>query len=346
MKVNLGIIGCGAVTQRYHLPAAQLVPNVNISVVVDKDPSRAKCMSQKYNIPNYTDDYREIFDLVEGVIIALPHKLHAFVSIEFLSHGIPVLCEKPMATSTSEAKAMLNAAAKYQTPLAIGLFRRFYRASRMVKALLSMQLLGKIHRFDFEEGTIYRWPVKSGFIFDKRFSGGGVLIDTGSHTLDLLLWWLGDDILELEYRDDNLGGIEANCELDLVINYEGNEVIGRVELSRTRQLRNSYRIFGEKGWLEFFPYNPEDIELHISAGTEDRFIRFHTAPQNEPKGFLDYFADQLRDFARVIAEGKSPYVNGKEGYKGLRLIENCYKNRKDLSLPWITSNLNFDAASE
>lgn len=338
-KVNLGIVGCGAITQQYHLPASKLVPNIDISVVVDKNIRLAEDTSRNYEVPHFFTDYHKIFDLVDGVLIALPNNLHASVSIDFLRRGIPVLCEKPIATSSHEAEEMLRTSKRFNAPLAIGLVRRFYRSSKLVNEVLSNNILGDLHYFDFEEGTIFDWPTKSGFFFDSKASGGGVLMDTGVHALDLLLWWLCNDILDFKYCDDNLGGIEANCELDLIINYRNNKIKGKVELSRTRELRNSLRLFGAKGWLEFFPFDCENIRLHLSK-KEKNYAKYNEVHASTRRGNLYYFAKQLMDFGLVVAGEKKPYVGGRLPYEGIKLIEACYNKRENIPMPWITNSLN------
>lgn len=344
-KVRLGIVGCGAVTQQYHLPASRFVPSVEIAALTDKNEELAKRLSREFKIPYFCSDYHEAFDLVDGVLIALPHYLHASATIDFLRRGIPVLCEKPMATSSDEAKEMLGTSQKYNTPLAAGFMRRFYKSSRQVRRIVSAKILGKIRYIDFEEGSVYRWQTASGFYFDKKAAGGGVLMDTGAHTLDLLLWWFSTNISHIEYKDDNLGGIEANCALRLVMNRENSSFPGRIELSRERNLRNSYKIFGTKGWLEYFPGDWEHIKLHLTENNDGSFERSKSKESHRyTTNVLTYFAAQLHDFGRVVAGEKDPYVDGNLAYWAIRLMETCYRNRKDLEMPWITNGLDFQQA--
>jgi predicted dehydrogenase len=338
-RIRLGIVGCGAVTRIYHLPASKLVPSIEIAVLVDKNLELAKTLSKKYKIPYFQCDYHETFDLVDGIIVALPNSLHASVSDDFLKNKIPVLCEKPMATSSSEAKGMLVASRKYDTPLAVGFMRRFYRSSRRVKKIISSRILGELDHFDFEEGNIYQWNTTSGFSIRKDTAGGGVLIDTGSHTLDLLLWWLDGSVMNFDYKDDSYGGVEANCILELAMANEGKQISGRIELSRERKLRNSCKIFGSKGWLEFFPHDTENVQLHLIEGMKSNVMKTESLIQNAND--LTYFGMQLLDFGCVCAGYKKPYVDGSLAYRGIKIIEDCYKNKKILEMPWITTGFDF-----
>ena len=78
-------------------------------------------------------------------------------------------------------------------------------------------------------------------------------MDTGAHTLDLVTWWLGE-VASLDYRDDAEGGVEADCVLQCNM---ASGATGRIELSRTRELRDTIRINGTKGFVEVHLYKNE-----------------------------------------------------------------------------------------
>jgi predicted dehydrogenase len=126
--------------------------------------------------------------------------------------------------------------------------RRHLYTAKLAKSFIERGLLGKIQSFSIAEGGIYNWPVASDFFFKRRTSGGGVLIDTGAHTLDLMLWWLGE-VKAFEYFDDQIDadGVEADC-LMRIVTTSGAD--GTLELSRTRNLRNTAVISGELADME------------------------------------------------------------------------------------------------
>src|SRR4029079_2627700 len=112
----------------------------------------------------------------------------------------------------------------------------------LVRNLLRDGLLGEIRGFDLRQGVIPRWPFATDFLLKKEMAGGGVLADFGVHVLDLLLWWLGD-LNPTDYRADALGGVEWDCEMTLTT---GAGITGKVEISRTRNLRNTCVFEGER----------------------------------------------------------------------------------------------------
>ncbi len=337
---RIAIIGCGAVTEYRHLPALAAI-NIKPELLVDINLRRAQTLADAFNTPHISDDYRSRVGDFDAAIVASPHHLHAPVCIDLLRRGIHVLVEKPMALTTGECDAMIAAAEESGAILAVGLMRRFRQDFQWVKAALDAGVLGQIESFDFQEGGMYGWPVASGFFFRKETAGGGVLIDAGAHTLDLLLWWLGD-VTTVDYCDDNYGGVEADCKLQVTLASGGR---GVVELSRTQQLRNTAILRGGRGEIEvgFF----ED-KLHLTARPKEILefkngnVRGNRLP---PPVFKDLFVSQIKDWLRAIKTKQEPLVSGVEARRSVALIETCYQQRQPLELPWVDSNASQPVAS-
>ena len=331
-RIPLAIIGCGAVAEKYHLPAIVECERVVPILLVDKNLERASMLAERFSVPDLAEDYHEVVDRAEAAIVALPHYLHAPVSVDLLSQGIHVLVEKPMALTGDECDEMIRAANEADAVLAVGHMRRFYPASQLVKQWLQDELLGNVLSFDFREGGVYGWPVASDFFFRKETAGGGVLADRGAHTLDMLLWWLGD-YDSFEYYDDAMGGVEANCELHLQMR---SGATGTVELSRTRGLRNSYILHGERGTLEVG--TGFDPTLRMTTARGDVFFEgkaMWTESPQESALFTNVMRHQLEDFTHAIRDHREPFVSGREGSRAVKLIEACYTTRQPLNLPWM-----------
>jgi predicted dehydrogenase len=247
-QIKLGIIGCGAIAER-HLQVLQK-KDVQLVVAVDANEDTAKHIKEKYRFESFTKDYRQIYNQVNAVINCLPNFLHAPVSIDFLKQGINVLCEKPMALNENEAKMMISVADETEAVLSVANVRRFYWSSKEIKKILLEKSMGEVLRIDAEEGFIFSWKSKSGFFFDKKKAGGGVLLDMGSHLLDLILWFLEDYPVTISYKDDNFGGVEADAELEMCFE---RDLKVTVKISRLRNLRNINRIKFTNGEIFFRP---------------------------------------------------------------------------------------------
>lgn len=331
-KLRLAIIGCGAVTERGYLPAMAKLDMVQVAALVDRNRHRAEELASRYNVPHVAEDYTQLWDDTQAAIVALPHSLHAPVSADLLARGIHVLVEKPMALTVAECNKMIEATRQSGATLAIGIVRRFLPSYQFVKTVIDGGFLGRVNSFDIREGFIYNWPVASDFFFRKETAGGGVLIDTGAYTMDTVQWWFGN-CKSLEYLDDNMGGVEANCEIRLQME---SGVEGYVELSRTRNLRNTVIIRGERGTMEVSLHSsniliqPDGLSCRVIGSVlEDK------AAEQKGESLVDLLKAQLEDWVWAITDKREPRVVGEEGRKSVSLIESCYKSRKPLELPWL-----------
>jgi predicted dehydrogenase len=329
-KLRLAVLGCGAIAKGIHLPVTVLSDRVELTMLVDKCLPRARELAEKYSAPTVADDYREVMGKVDAAIVALPNYMHAPVTMDLLQHGIHVLVEKPMALSAVDCDKMIQAASDAGVVLAVGLNCRFFASSLFVKQVLKDGWLGDIVSFDARKGFVFGWPVASDFMFRKEAAGGGVLIDIGVHVLDLLLWWLGD-YDSVEYYDDAMGGVEADCELHLRLRCG---VSGIVELSRTRNLRNSCIIRGTHGALE--TGTGVNSPLCLETKNQDIALTGEVARGGVvDKTMQDVFRHQLDDFVDAIFNHRAPCIPGQEGKRAVELIENCYHHRRLLKQPWV-----------
>lgn len=317
-KLRFAIVGCGAITEANHLPVLRGLPGAETTLLVDVNPERAQSLASRFGVANVTDDYKQVSKYADAAIIAVPHHLHAPIAVSLLNDGVHVLVEKPLAMTVAECDSILRAAERHHCTLAVGLMRRFYPSALFVKQLLLEGVLGAIRGFDVREGGIYGWPVASDFFFRKE-SGGGVLLDTGAHALDLILWWLGG-WREIEYFDNARGGVESDCEVHLELECGAKGVI---ELSRTRNLSNRYLIQGEKGTIL---YTLKEVTYFLGNRSGSR--RFSWPSQETNKL-------QLEDFISAIKNSSSPVVSGVEGKLSVSLIEACQARRKPLDEPWL-----------
>jgi predicted dehydrogenase len=326
-KLTCAVIGGGAVAERVHLPALARCSGIDATVVVDTSAERARQVADQFGVPQIATDYHDVIGRVDAAIIGLPHHLHAPVAVDLLNAGIPVLVEKPMALTPEECDSMIEASAKSGAVLAVGLLRRCSPSLRWVKHALDAGMLGRVNSFDLSEGAVYRWPVASPSMF--RAEGGGVLADAGAHVLDLAIWWFGDH-RAFVYRDDAMGGVEADCLLELEM---ANGVRGRVELSRTRDMRNSCIITGERGAIEVGTKTDSIVTVRW-ADEVALAARGAAGDRPSPTNLVDLFEPQLRQFVSAVRGGEPPLVSGVEARRSIELLSACYRARQPWIHPW------------
>jgi len=339
--VPVVVAGCGAITKFFYASALGWLETQGIvRVAALCDPNEATRATIHSRFPGALSLARfEDAPLAPGtvVVVATPPKLHAAQTILALQRGCGVLCEKPMAATLADAEAMAAEAARTGRPLAIGLYRRFFRATQAIKNLCASQTLGPIVSFEVEEGGPFRWEAASDSFFRREITPGGVLYDTGVHTLDLLLWWFGEPTT-FDYRDDAAGGLEANSHLQL--NYAGFS--GTVRISRDWATKNIFRINFAKGSVSWFVGKAGQLSLRVEGNdtilnseilpAADDGLALHNGrgAEDSPQAFIH----QLINIATAVRDGTPLHIPANEGIRSLRLIEACYKNRQPLEQPW------------
>lgn len=345
--IQVGLIGCGAVSQLYYAPALQALEQEGLlRVKALFDPSEASLTQLRSHFPqaSQVDDTAALTcDTCDLAIVASPPQYHAAQTVQLLKAGVSVLCEKPMASTVAEAKAMLEVADQAQGLLAIGLFRRFFPATQTIYSILSLGLLGELESFECYEGSAFNWPVQSPSYFKRSQAGGGVLLDIGVHLLDLLIWWFGEPI-EIHYEDDAMGGIEVNCALKC--QFAG--VSGTVRLSRDCNLPNRYTIRGSKGWLSWQVNEANNIQMGLvdapwalETTMYQKELRTGLPVLNRPGfNFEQSFTSQICNIVRAMRGEEALVVSGAEGIRSLRWIEHCYRHRQLMAMPWLSPSEN------
>lgn len=330
IPVRLALVGCGAVVEQFYAPAILKQSDVVVSALVDSNPQRASRLLAQFPGAEILESIAEKGSLFDAAVVAVPHNLHAEICCALLNCDKHVLVEKPMAHNLSDCDQMIQANQKSRGTLSIGQMRRFAPSIQLGKKVLDAGILGTIKQFRIFEGDTYDWPVQTPFVFDKKAAGGGVLIDNGAHTLDILLWYFGS-FTEIYYKDDSFGGVEADCIVDLKT---PTNISGHLELSRTRKMSADLEIIGEKGDLNV-NYKTGGFKLRLK---NDVCLEYQIIPvkaTSEVPSIWHYMIEeQFRRWIQGIQDQLEPFVSGEEGRKVVELIQRCYENRRALEMPW------------
>jgi predicted dehydrogenase len=326
-RLRFGVVGCGAVTERYHLPSLSASPEVELVGFADTSPARAAALAARAGVGRTVADHRELIGAIDAALVAVPNAWHEPVADDLLRAGIHVLVEKPMARTTAECDRMLAAAAGSGAVLAVGHDFRHFPVARFARDFFAAGLLGTIERVDLRQSAGGRWPYASTAVLSPS-AGGGVLLDFGVHLFDLLLWWLGG-IEAVSYRDDAEGGVESESEAELRLE-SGAPV--HVELSRSRTLRDTVVIEGERGTIEIGVFEPAMVRLTPRGGSA--LAGTAPDPRFERAPLRTVFDRQLADFVGAVRGGTAPPVGGGEARRAVALVEGCYARRMPLRWPW------------
>ena len=194
-KLKVGIIGCGGIANGKHMPSLSKVKQCEMVAFCDIIVDRAEAAAKKFGTPDAKvyEDYKELLkdESIDVVHVCTPNRSHSFITVDALEAGKHVMCEKPMAINSVEAKKMLDAAERTGKKLTIGYQNRFRDDSLYLKAEAEADTLGDVY---YAKATaIRRRAVPTWGVFLNEYEqGGGPLIDIGTHALDLTLWTMNN----------------------------------------------------------------------------------------------------------------------------------------------------------
>jgi len=326
-KIGLGIIGLGYVGQ-IHLRHAQKIANAHVIAVADLSKKALK-KARNNGIKNTFISYEEMLKLPEldAVIIALPTHLHLKCVRDAAEAGKHIFLEKPMARNAREAKEILSIVQKNNIKLMMGYPLRFNKQFQTLKKKIYDGTLGDIeiaianyissgpffHRAEANAPI----PVPEWW-FNKELTGGGALIDLGSHIINLLRWYFGEitDIKShLGYRFNMPFEDKAICltkfqnDTTAIINVgwflQGYQL--KIELIGTVNHTT----------VQHKPSNPISTAIQMLTTGTSQFHHAHKA--------------ELQHFVESLIKDKTPTPTGEDGLKDLEAIEKAYKNQIHLN---------------
>jgi predicted dehydrogenase len=192
--VRVGVIGCGTIAYWAHLRTLQRLRGATLAAAADPDPAaRARVARMVHGPMHQTSADLLRCDDIDAVVISAPTLLHAELTIAAAVAGKHVYVEKPLATTADAARAAIDAVGRAGVVATVGFNYRHHPAHERAHALLNAGCIGAIRAVQtaFCEPT----PPDTMSVWKRRRqSGGGVLLDLGSHHVDLLRWFLNDEV--------------------------------------------------------------------------------------------------------------------------------------------------------
>lgn len=195
-KLRIGIIGCGGIANQKHMPALKKLDELcDMVSFCDIIEDRARTAADKYGVSGAKiyADYNDLLkdEAIDVVHVLTPNASHCPITVAAFKTGKHVLCEKPMAATTSDAKKMLDAWRKSGKKFTIGYQNRFRPEVQSLHASCEAGELGDI--YFAKAHAIRRRAVPTWGVFsNKLLQGGGPLIDIGTHALDITLWMMNN----------------------------------------------------------------------------------------------------------------------------------------------------------
>ena len=217
-KLRAGIIGCGGIANQKHMPCLAKTGRADMVAFCDIIEEKAQKAAKEYGTADakvYTD-YKKLLEdkTLDMVYVLTPNKSHSFITIDALESGKHVMCEKPMAKTSKEARAMVETAKRTGKLLTIGYQTRYQAPSQYIKKTVERGDLGEIY-FAKAHALRRRAVPTWGVFLNEEEQGGGPLIDIGTHALDLTLWYMNNykpkSVMGNVYKKLNSNGVCGNA---------------------------------------------------------------------------------------------------------------------------------------
>jgi predicted dehydrogenase len=300
MALRIAVVGVGYLG-RHHARILSTLPGVELVAVVDTNRARAEEIAASSGT-RALFDASDLIGGVDAVTVAVPTELHRDVAMPFLSTGVPVLVEKPMARSLAEADEMIAAAGKAGVALAVGHTERFNPAVEAARPLLSDPRFIEVHRLG---------------AFPERSLDIDVVFDLMIHDLDVVLSLVHADVESLEAVGVPVltGRVDiANARIRF-----GNGCIANVTASRiSRDRVRKIRFFQPAAYLSV-DYSAQKVEVW-------RLVKGAGPMPSIDGGELPVVSAEplqreLADFIEAVATGRPPLVTGEQGRRALALAQ-------------------------
>lgn len=326
--MKVGIIGCGAIASRAHIPSYRR-SGADVVAVCDINIERAKQLADRFNLSLVYSDYHELLESnVELVSICTPPQTHASIAIDAAKMGKHVLVEKPMATNLEDAERIVRECEANNTKLCVMHEYRFTPCIQEAKGRISRGRLGEILSLEMTAHATFpmRWS-DSTWLYDRW----GMLDDVGVHFLDILsfltesypkrVWTVARDITG---KMGFFNYIQAIIEL-------ANSCVAYLDLS---WIAGSYewtvRAFGTAGKLDIDVRNNHLAELHGTITPLDEIgatLRKSSRTMNAVltkryfKGALAYYDIVIGSYLQSIARSEPPPVGPEDGKRVVQFLQ-------------------------
>ncbi|MEM1212105.1 MAG: Gfo/Idh/MocA family oxidoreductase [Planctomycetota bacterium] len=321
-NAKVGLMGCGRIAQFFHLSILGGTPGVRLTAIAEmSDELRSQAKAAAPDAEAYSD-YKDLLadENVDAVVVCLPTGMHARAAIDAFEAGKHVYLEKPIGITMDEAAAVLAAEQASGKTGTIGFNYRFHPLHQQLKSRMASgeigNLVGVRSCFCAEKRELPGWK-------QKRATGGGVLLDLGTHHADLARFLFDDEVVGVSgaVRGMNYEGDFGSMRMTL-----GSGLVWDGSFSSQASHTDTIEVLGDKGMLRLDRYagSLERSESTPGAGLGKRgkravagvqeLIKRTVSPAGEPS-----FKGALTAWAASLSSGGAP-VPLMEGMHSLSVV--------------------------
>jgi predicted dehydrogenase len=330
MTIHVGLIGGGSITET-HAQAARAITGVEIAAAYGTNPKKVGLLCSEYGGKPYLQFEAFLAHRpMDLVIIGSPSGLHATQGIAAARQGFHVLTEKPIDITTARADQLIVATEKAGVKLGVMFQDRVKLGLRQLKEWISQGLLGKLLLVDARVKW-YRAPeyyANSRWRGTLALDGGGAVINQGVHTLDLILWLLGDVVRLQAQKATALHTIEAEDTAVALLEFAGGALgVFQATTAAYPGYARRVEVTGTEGTVILEHDRVVSVELRSLPAGFNHGIGPDGNQSASSAVVTDFRGHQalIEDFIDAIENDRSPVCDGREGRRSLALVEAIYR---------------------
>jgi glucose-fructose oxidoreductase len=322
-KVRYAVIGQGHIAQVAVLPAFRSARNSQLTAIVSGDRAKREKLARKYRLDRAYSyaEYDEVLSQVDAVYLAVPNHLHREYVVRAAEAGVHVLCEKPMAVTEEECRAMIEAAEENQIKLMVA-YRLHFEAGNLEAIRLGASgKLGDLRIFTSE----FSQQIASDNIriTEAVERGGGPVYDMGVYCINAARYLLRSEPSEIFATTANNGEkrFRNTEEMASVVMRFPDERLATFTCSFGAADVSRYSLIGTKGRLA------ADPAYEYASGIKQQLtIGEKTKTKTFPK--RDQFAAEISYFSECILKDREPEPSGLEGLADVRIVQAIYESAR------------------
>ena len=314
-RLKYGIIGTGGIAQTYS-QAFRTNECGTLAAVTDIRRDAAEAFAEPFHAKVFTDHTAMVEEAKpDAVIIATPPNTHADIAVALMQKGIHVLCEKPLCISPAEARRMIETAETTGVTFTMASKFRYVDDVIKAKAMLASGALGEV--IQFENAFTAKVDMSGRWNSTPSISGGGVLMDNGTHSVDIIRYFLGpiSDVLAIETGATQGLKVDENVRK---LARTANGVVASVDLTWgiNKELPYFISIYGTQG------------TLHI--GWRESKYKLNSSPEWTMFGSgydkVQAFKSKIRNFSGAIIGQEALLINPAGALASVEVIEAAYRS--------------------
>jgi predicted dehydrogenase len=330
-KTGYCVVGLGRISVGHFMPGCLQSQHSTVTALVSGHPEKAQTLAAQYNVPSssiYTyEQYDRIKDnpAIDAVYIGLPNSMHAEYTIRAAKAGKHVLCEKPMATTVADCRAMIAACAAAKKKLMIAYRCQLEAVNLKAVELIRSGALGSVQAIESANG----FNIQPGeWRLDAKLAGGGPMMDVGIYSLNACRYLTGEEPQVLSAytsvidHDGRFNQVEENVGWTMRF---PSGIVANCNTSYGAQMDGYYKVHGSKGTLQLLPaFSYEGI--HMTGFTNDASGKQQPLDMPEPIKDPQQFTDEADYFADCVVNDKPVKMSGEEGLRDIELIMQIYRS--------------------